>query len=194
MRRGAAAAERRETILRAYAEWTALSALRSGAPIKSRAAVYPLLRGRLFAQLEDHARGRIDADEFDAWHKRACVRLMAREARLGVGWAAKLINVYLKTYAHVGGAGRPGLANCLHPPIDAGLWLGLRRRFTKRPYIRPAIKNGWRQWAPKNLQRYCELVFLTATRLELVMSRGRDLFDPTCEVRRRFRWSREGRG
>lgn len=36
--------EPRATILRTYAEWTALSALRSGAPIKSRSDIYPLLR------------------------------------------------------------------------------------------------------------------------------------------------------
>jgi hypothetical protein len=108
--------EPRAGILRAYAEWTALSALRSGAPIKSRADVYPLLRDGLFAQLEDEALGQASAGEFDAWHERACATMVAREARLQVGWAVKLLNAYLKTYAYIGGAGRPGLAAALHPP------------------------------------------------------------------------------
>ena len=125
----------RETILRAYAEWTALSALRSGAPIKSRGDIYPLLRNGLFAQLEDRALGQVSAGEFDVWHESACAAIAVREARLQVGWAAKLLNIYLKSNAYVGGAGRPGLAAVLHPPIDAGLWLGLRRRFADRQDI-----------------------------------------------------------
>lgn len=125
----------RETILRTYAEWTALSGLRSGAPIKARADVYPLLRNGLFTQLEDRALGQVCTDEFDAWHESACAAIAVRDARLQVGWAAKLLNIYLKTYAYVGGSGRLGLAVVLHPPIDAGLWLGLRRRFADRPDI-----------------------------------------------------------
>ncbi len=85
--------EPRATILRTYAEWTALSALRSGAPIKSRASIYPLLRNRLFARLEDRALGPLISAEFDAWHERACTWIVSREARLQVGWAAKMINV-----------------------------------------------------------------------------------------------------
>jgi len=128
--------EPRAKILLAYARWTALSALRSGAPIKKRADVYPLLSRGVFARLEDQALGKIGADEFDAWHRQACIRMIGRERRLGLGWATKLLNVYLKTYAYVGGAGRPGLATVLHPPIDARLWRGLKREFSeKRPDI-----------------------------------------------------------
>ena len=127
--------EPRPVILRAYAEWTALSALRSGAPIKSRADIYPLLRDGLFAQLEDEALGQVSAGEFDAWHERACATIVAREARLPVGWAVKLLNVYLKTSVYIGAAGRPGLAAVLHPPIDAGLWRGLGNRFSAHPDI-----------------------------------------------------------
>jgi hypothetical protein len=35
----------REAIIATYAEWTAMSALRSGAPIKSRRDVYTALHG-----------------------------------------------------------------------------------------------------------------------------------------------------
>ena len=37
--------EIRKAIIATYAEWTAMSALRSGAPIKSRRDVYTVLRG-----------------------------------------------------------------------------------------------------------------------------------------------------
>src|SRR5262249_5690411 len=50
-------------------------------------------------------------------------------------WGAKLINVYLKTASFVGDIGRPGLRDTLHPPIDAGLWKGLARRFRGRPDV-----------------------------------------------------------
>ncbi len=40
-----------------------------------------------------------------------------------------MLNIYLKTAVYAGGLGRSGLAAALHPPIDSGLWSGLRRRF-----------------------------------------------------------------
>jgi hypothetical protein len=39
----------------------------------------------------------------------------------------KILNVYLKTAAYVGDLGRPGLRELLHPPIDAGLWDGMKK-------------------------------------------------------------------
>jgi hypothetical protein len=45
------------------------------------------------------------------------------------GWAAKILNIYLKTFAYVGDGGRPNLRPVLHPPIDGGLWRGVRQRF-----------------------------------------------------------------
>lgn len=120
--------ECREGIVLDFAKWTALSALRSGSPLKSKVDVYPLLDS---VQFRDVLRGseRITTAEFDAWHQAAVHALCARDPRVGVGWAAKLINVYLKTAAYVGGMGRPGLKESLHPPIDAGLWDGLGERF-----------------------------------------------------------------
>ena len=49
--------EVRERIISTYAEWTAMSALRSGAPIKSRRDVYTALRGVEFTSLFDRAHG-----------------------------------------------------------------------------------------------------------------------------------------
>ncbi len=52
-----------------------------------------------------------------------------------MGWAAKIINVYLKTRAYIGAQGRHHLKEMIDPPIDAGLWLGLKRKFANRPDI-----------------------------------------------------------
>lgn len=83
----------RESIIATYAEWTAMSALRSGAPIKSRRDVYTAVRGVDFAVLFDGARGPIDRATFDAWHADAVRSMIKREPRLRVGWATKIINV-----------------------------------------------------------------------------------------------------
>ena len=121
--------EARAKIVTDFAVWTALSALRSGAPIKARCDVYRLLRAAGFEILFDPSKGAIDRYEFDTWHRSAVEELRRLEPRLNIGWAAKLLNVYLKTRAYIGGDGRPNLSAQLHPPIDRGLWDGLRRRF-----------------------------------------------------------------
>lgn len=119
----------REAIIATCAEWTAMSALRSGAPIKSRRDVYTVVRGVDFVVLFDDARGPIDCATFDAWHADAVHAMIDREPRLTVGWTTKIINVYLKTRVYIGAQGRPHLNEMIHPPIDAGLWLGLKRTF-----------------------------------------------------------------
>jgi hypothetical protein len=125
----------REHILRTFAGWTALSALRSGSLIKSRADIARVMSPELFTPLEDASRGPISPEEFDAWHEQTSRTLVSCEKRLGFGWAVKLINVYLKTYVYIGGAGRPGLASVIHPPIDGMLWRGIRRCFGDVPAI-----------------------------------------------------------
>lgn len=125
----------REQIIETYAQWTALSALRIGAPIRSRAEVYAALRAVDFESLFDEARGSIGRSDFGEWHRSNAEAMSLREPRLQVGWASKMLNVYLKTRAYVALQGRSGLADVLHPPIDGGLWLGLRRRFGDRPDI-----------------------------------------------------------
>jgi len=125
----------RKAIIATYAEWTAMSALRAGAPIKSRRDVYTALRGVDFASLFDDALGPINRASFDALHAGAVHAMIEREPRLTVGWATKIINVYLKTRVYIGAQGRHHLKEMIHPPIDAGLWLGLARRFPDRPDI-----------------------------------------------------------
>jgi hypothetical protein len=123
----------RERIITTYAGWTVLSALRSGAPVKSRSRVYPLLRTVKFHRVLGSGVHPITPAEFARWHRDATVGLCAEERSLCIGWAAKMVNVYLKTAAYVGGLGRPGLAPLLHPPIDGGLWGGLEHQFSDRP-------------------------------------------------------------
>ena len=124
----------RRQIILDYAKWTALSALRAGAPIKSRRDVYPLLDAVPFEDVLGRSRT-MSTSAFDAWHETATAALCARDARLSTGWSTKLINVYLKTAAYVGGLGPKGLSEALHPPIDSGLWSGLAQRFKGRAEI-----------------------------------------------------------
>ena len=125
----------RKAIVATYAEWTAMSALRSGAPIKSRCDVYTALRGVNFDVLFKDALGPVSRQTFDTWHSNAVRAMIKREPRLNVGWATKIINVYLKTRVYIGSQGRHHLKEMIHPPIDAGLWVGLKRRFPDSPDI-----------------------------------------------------------
>jgi hypothetical protein len=93
--------EIRKAIIATYAEWTAMSALRSGAPIKSRRDVYTALRGVNFEVLLADGLGPINRTTFDAWHANEVNAMIKREPRLTVGWATKIINVYLKTRVYI---------------------------------------------------------------------------------------------
>jgi len=74
----------------------------------------------------------ISATEFDDWHQENTLAICAAELKFPVGWAAKLINVYLKTMVYLAGVGRPSLVQCIHPPIDNGLWKGIREKYRYR--------------------------------------------------------------
>ena len=126
--------ECRSTIVRAYGRWTALSALRSGCPVKSGAVVYRLLDGVPFTAVLEGGK-EITSGVFDRWHEAAVAGIQQAEPRWSAGWAAKILNVYLKTVGYIGREGRPGLERVLHPPVDGGLWRGLARRFAHRPDI-----------------------------------------------------------
>ena len=75
----------RKAIIATYAEWTAMSALRSGAPIKSRRDVYTALRGVDFGVLFEDALGPINRAAFDAWHADAVRAMIERQSRLTRG-------------------------------------------------------------------------------------------------------------
>ena len=119
----------REALVTDFARWVASCAVRSNAPVRSRNAIYNALDAVDFALLFNLELGQIHAVEFGAWHQAAIARMQEAEPRLNVGWAAKLLNEYLKTKCYVGGYGREGLAELIHPPIDNGLIDGLNRHF-----------------------------------------------------------------
>jgi hypothetical protein len=136
--------EKRRKIVHDFAKWTALSALRSGSPLKSRTQVYYLIEkhGNLTA-LFDTTRA-IDETEFDRWHEKTVLAFCKSEPALKrnsqVGWAAKIVNVYLKTRVYLAGEGRKGLVSVIHPPIDTDLQRGLKREFPHRSWKIMRIK------------------------------------------------------
>src|SRR6266850_2066877 len=101
----------------------------------NQVAARRLYRGVDLAVLFADELGPINRTTFDAWHANAVEAMIDREPRLTVGWATKILNVYLKTRVYIGSQGRHHLKEMIHPPIDAGLWLGLERRFPNRPDI-----------------------------------------------------------
>ena len=122
----------REIIVSDFAKWTALSATRSGSPIKSRKDVYGVLDTVDFTFLFRADMEPIDDAGFVDWHKSAVDEMCKSQPKLTVVWATKIINVYLKTKCYVGGYGRDGLIDVIHPPIDNGLISGLSKELSRR--------------------------------------------------------------
>ena len=139
----------RSDIARRFAEWTAMSALRSGCPIKSREEVGVALKAVDFNRLFDKGYGPIDNDQFTRWHRDAIGELLKLEFRrrrpeeeprkLSVGWSAKIIAVYLKTRCYLSGFGRDGLSRVIHPPIDNDLIESLKTQFRSEPEIKRGL-------------------------------------------------------
>jgi hypothetical protein len=132
--------EKRRKIVHDFAKWTALSALRSGAPLKTGNRVYSLIDKANLAVLFDSNRA-VDDTEFDRWHEKTVLAFCGAEPTLSVGWAAKLVNVYLKTRVYLAGEGRKGLVSVIHPPIDYGLQHGLKKKYPNRPWKIKRIKD-----------------------------------------------------
>ena len=127
----------RETIVNTFAEWTAFSATRSGCPIKSREDVYPLIRLPDYVSI--FCGEQLTQDEFDNWHHDNTLRIQKENNKLPVGWAAKLINVYLKTRVYLAREGRSGLIEYIHPPIDNGLWAGIKKEYKNDDEIKKEL-------------------------------------------------------
>lgn len=123
--------EARVKILKNYSEWTVLSALRVGSPIRNKKEIYPLLSNIDFDSIFDTSKGDIRSNEFNLWHRKAVDTVIKSNSKVSkhYGSSAKIINIYLKTYCYVGDGGRNGIRLCLYPPIDCGLWVGVKRRF-----------------------------------------------------------------
>lgn len=114
----------RSNILKTFAEWTSFSSTRSGSPLKSRADVYPLIRLPDYNTIFDGPV--ISEKEFGIWHRKNS-ELISHNSCLPIGWSTKLINVYLKTLVYLAQEGRENLINLIHPPIDTGLWDGIKK-------------------------------------------------------------------
>jgi hypothetical protein len=120
----------RDKIIHAFAEWTAYCATRSGCPLKARETVYPLIRTPNYTEILYGEL--ISTNQFDEWHQRNTLAITEREPKFPVGWAAKIINIYLKTTVYLVNIGRPNLIECIHPPIDNELWKGIYQEYKNR--------------------------------------------------------------
>ncbi|MCY4651647.1 MAG: hypothetical protein OXC95_00615 [Dehalococcoidia bacterium] len=148
-----------------FARWCARSALNSGKDhIKSAEDVYAALDFVDFQYLFDSERGTIDQHEFNDWHRTSVDRLIMKyEPRLNVGWAAKMIAIYLKTTCYIAGFGRNHLAVVIHPPIDNNLIKNLRKQFRSSPDIIQGLRS-FRKISDMsiadydNIIRACELI------------------------------------
>ena len=136
--------QKRKRIVHDFAKWTALSALRSGSPLKRAERVYGLIECHADLPVLFDTTRAIDETEFDRWHENAVIDFVAADPALKmssqVGWAAKIINVYLKTRVYLAGEERKGLVSVIHPPIDFGLQQGLKKKFRHRPWKIRRIK------------------------------------------------------
>jgi hypothetical protein len=123
----------RKAIIKAFSEWTAFSATRSGCPIKSREEVYPLIRVPKYDEILEG--GPIRKEDFNRWHEANTLAICDKNNKLPIGWAVKLINVYLKTLVYLAREGRSGLIESIHPPIDNELWKGIQQEYPNDPEI-----------------------------------------------------------
>jgi hypothetical protein len=137
--------EKRQKIVHDFAKWTALSALRSGSPLKKAKDVYDLIENHAHLDVLFGPAKAISQRTFDLWHKEVVLAFVDAEPVLKktsqVGWAAKIVNVYLKTRVYLAGDGREGLVAAIHPPIDNGLLNGLRGEFPHRTWKIERIKS-----------------------------------------------------
>ncbi len=118
----------RHMIINNYARWCAFSSTRSGSPLKARADVYPLID---IPDYDEVLKGSISItkQEFNQWHEKSALQIQSKNNAMCIGWAVKLVNVYLKTMVYVASIGRPGLDEHIHPPIDGGLWDGIKEKY-----------------------------------------------------------------
>ncbi|SRR6266498_4064693 len=126
----------RSTIVNTFAEWTAYSALRSGLPntvSRLRESLYPLIQTPNYTAIISC--NDVSPQEFDHWHEQNTLAICEKAAGLPIGWATKIINIYLKTRVYLAGDGPPSLVACIHPPIDNGLWQGIKGQYRNEPEI-----------------------------------------------------------
>jgi hypothetical protein len=126
--------ELRFEICNTFSRWIAFSGTRSGCPLKSRKNIYPLIDAVVFDEILKSDQP-ISKQEFNDWHRQYSELITQIEPRLPIGWATKLINLYLKSMVYVGLFGRPELVKHIHPPIDGGLWDGIKEKYGDKEEI-----------------------------------------------------------
>ena len=144
----------RERLVTDFARWVASCAIPSVSPED----VYAALAAVDFAPLFRVELGPIGAEEFRAWHESAIAEMQDAQPKFNVGWAAKILNEYLKTKCYVGGYGRDGLSDVIHPPLDNGLMLGLRNEFSSDPDLRQRLDSLEKMSGLDTYAKYDELI------------------------------------
>lgn len=116
----------RKIIIQNYSIWTAYSAARVGCPFRGKALGMKLKELLVDSGQIERISGvdPISNEEFSQWHKDMVTTLSEiknkkSRKKIEIGWAAKILNVFLKTYAYVGDRGRPNIRSFLHPPLDS---------------------------------------------------------------------------
>ena len=118
----------RDKIMHEFAKWTAFKSKRGTDAPGKEPEIFPALDSVDWCTVLQESRGPITSAEFNCWHKSEAESLAKRvietvskrlpQPQFSIGWAAKLINVYLKTRCYVGNDGREGIRDVMHPPID----------------------------------------------------------------------------
>ena len=127
-------------------------------PSVSSEEVYVALDAVDFAPLFKVELGPIGAEEFRVWHEASIAEMQDAQPKLNVGWAAKILNEYLKTKCYVDGYGRDGLVAVIHPPIDNGLIRGLRNEFSGDPDLRQRLDSIEKMSGLDTYAKYNELI------------------------------------
>ena len=112
-------------IAHTFAQWATRAAVQSQGRQKNfkkdQAAVNSYTDAVDFNRPFDRSLGSIGADEFSDWRGGQVRRLMSCHENINVGWAAKMIAIYLKVTCYLSGFGREGLDSVIHPPFDSNL-------------------------------------------------------------------------
>jgi hypothetical protein len=144
----------RERLVTDFARWVASCAV----PAFSPEEIYVALDSVDFMPLFQSSLGSIGAEEFRAWHEAAIAEMQDAQPKFNVGWAAKILNEYLKTKCYVGGYGRDGLVDVIHPPIDNGLMIGLRNKFSGDSDLRQQLGSLEKMSGLDSYAKYDELI------------------------------------
>ena len=151
----------RHKIIDNFALWTAVSAAPRRSGLRKNEEICPALEKVDFQQVLCNERP-IDKQEFDQWHE-AQVQRFREEAKCSVGWAAKIINVYLKTQCYVGGRGRKGLDEVIHPPFDRVMIGTLKKKYPEFNGLLGGRNRGFSLTGVERYFRYQQIIELLAS-------------------------------